>query len=212
MDLPMVDTSYIFEMTGGSRIFLIRGGPGNRSTKERTTGKCDLSMSQDSGQNRITAHVQSTVAHALEGISTRVNKFTGPSAVRVQTRPILFHDGQPKSIDAYEIYKSCVHGPFDDGMVDAPEVVTADFFWSRINRTDAAVLNTIFVFAGTKTIYRVLAAVNCHARIIAASGTVIPVVFPVVGKPSLGIGMGPFAPNCLRWGNVTEEEVKQLRT
>mgnify|MGYP000282776735 CR=1 FL=1 len=209
--LPKITFDKIFDMVGGSRVYLIRAGPGNRSVKERTEGKCDLSFSNDHGQTNITDYVQSTVARALEEITTRNNKFTGPSKTRVVTRPLIFHDGQPKSIDAYNIYKSSVHGPFDDGMKLAPESmtiadVTADFFWSHLNRTDASVLNTIFVFSGTETIYRVLAAANCHARLLAGSGTVIPVVFPVVGKPSMGIGMGPFAPNFLRWGNITEEE------
>lgn len=79
-----------------------------------------------------------------------------------------------------------------------------------MNRDDTTTLRSIIVFAGTWTLYQVLRAANCDARILAAAGAIIPVTFPIVGEPSIAIGMGTHAPNSMRWGIVTEEEVAPL--
>lgn len=202
--LPDVSCPIIFNIAGGTRVFLVRAGPGERSSKERTDGKCNLSFKSDDKPNHRTDEVQSKVALELEGIISRVNNFKGAT---IDTLPTIFHDGQPKSVHSYNVFRSVAAMPHNDGMKDAPDEVTADYFWNYgMNRTDVKTLTSIIVFAGTKTIYSVLAAANSYSRIIVGAGAIVPVMFPINGMPSVAIGMGEFAPNAMRWGIVTEEE------
>ncbi len=202
--LPEVNVPIIFDMVGGTRVFLVRSGPGNRSKKECGNGKCDLSMVPDFGRHSATDDVQAAATLALEPLLTTLNKFD--QNVRIVARPHVFHDGSSKSRDAYDIFMERKRVAFYDGMKDAPEQVDAAYFWSKLNRKDAGILNTFVVFASTETIYKVMNSAGCTARLLCAAGAIVPTVFPVVGKPSVGIGLGPNANGCMRWGNVTEEE------
>jgi len=202
--LPQVIVPTIFDMVGGTRIFMVRAGPGNRSRKECANGKCDLSMIPDVGRHSATDDVQAAATLALEPLLTTLNKFD--QNVRIVSRPHVFHDGSSKAHDAYDIFMERKRMAFYDGMKAAPEQVDASYFWSKVNRTDASILNTFVVFASTETIYKVMQSAGCTARLLCAAGAIVPTVFPVVGKPSIGIGLGPNANGCMRWGNVTEEE------
>lgn len=199
--LPSATCPRIFDLNGGTRVFLVRAGPGRRSQKERLSGECDLSHQPDSGKTRRTERIQGKVAEALPILITKNSKFDGAT---IQTRPVLFHDGQPKSVNAYHIYKDVTNDAFRDGMV---EEAGPDYFWTHgMNRSDLTTLTTIVVFCGTETIYRMLKLVNCHTRILVGSGAIIPIMFPIGAPPALALGMGPNAGNAMYWGHVTKTE------
>lgn len=211
--LPDAKCPLFFDLIGGTRVFLVRGGPGVRSSKERTDGKCDLSFKRgDYSDAKRTEHVQTVIAEEIEKIITTNNKFDGAI---INTVPTVYHDGQPKSIDSYDIFREMTSIAYTDGMSDVKddEKIDANYFWNHgINRTDSKTITSIIVFAGMKTILQVLKASGCFSRITCAAGGIIPVMVPISGNMSVALGMGPYAHSALRWGSVTKDEYDMANT
>lgn len=213
--LPEFQCPAIFNLVGGTRIFLVRGGPGKRGMVERTTGKCEVSNTSVDVPYK-TRVISDRLAVQLETLLTTTNRFDG---ARIDPVPTVFHDGAPKSIDSFLGFTSTTLMSFRDGMVNAPEQVDATYFWDHPhgrNFTNIDVLKTVVVFCSMETIYRVLLVgkiITPTSRIFCGSGGIVPVMFPIQAPASLAVGMGPFANGALRWGLVTEEEyngVQQL--
>lgn len=206
-DLPHVELPKIFALGGGCRLFLVRSGPGAKSKIERETGAPALTLSQaaDATVTPITRWTQQRVAVGVEPYLTGLNKFEKPS-LRVVPKPVVFHDGALKSMASYNLFVEQTPIPFVDGMTDAPAEADADFFWSKINRTNPQVLETFVVFCGMDTIARVLSYAGHAGRAICGAGAIVPVVLPVAAPPIVVVGMGPNDRNWLHWGNITKEE------
>lgn len=199
-DLPDVEVPQIFKIQGGTRMFLVRGGPGRRSDIERTIGENKLSHEPDTQKTLRTVDTHLQVAQQMERLINVVSKFSGAD---VRYYPHVYHDNGPKSVFSYEIFKERTPMAFHDGMADPK---TNNFWKHGLNRTNPDVLKTIIVFASTKTIYQVLRQAQMLGRITCAAGGIIPVMFPTHGQPSLCVGMGPWAHGALRWGFVTNQE------
>ena len=206
LDLPDVDVPQIFKIQGGTRMFLVRGGPGKRSDVERTVGENRLSHGPDTEKSLRTVDTHLEVAQQMERLTNVVSKFSGAD---IRYYPHVYHDHGPKSVYAYEIFKERTPMAFRDAM-DDPK--TNDFWKHGLNRSNPDLLKTVIVFASTKTIYQVLRQAQMLGRITCAAGGIIPIMFPTHGQPSICVGMGPWAHGALRWGLVTNQEYEAGQT
>lgn len=68
--------------------------------------------------------------------------------------PTVWHDGAPKSVWSYDIFKRTALYKFRDSAAAGG---TADRFWENgINRTDKNVVTTAVLFCSLQTIYRII--------------------------------------------------------
>ena len=202
--LPPVECPCIFYISGGTRLILVSGGPGQRLTAERELGKCGLSHGGVDQANDDFAWVQQRVTEALPQFFRTPSNFEGAEQNHV---PTVWHDGAPKSVWSYNIFKRTALYKFRDGAAAGD---TADSFWENgINRTDKNVVTTVVLFCSLQTIYRIMLACNLitpTARIAIPSGGIACITIPIGAPASFSMAAGPFASNALYWGTVTEQE------
>ena len=119
--LPQFACPAIFDISGGTRLFCVMGGPGKRMEVERTHGKYghDLSTTTivDQPWDMATKEVVTKVAEALPGIIRTPSFFNG---VNVDYRPTVWHDGAPKSVMSYNVFKQIAMFPYVDAMKGPP--------------------------------------------------------------------------------------------
>ena len=87
--LPPTKCPEIFEITGGTRLFLVSGGPGHRLTREREAGKCELSHGGLERTNQDMAFVPAYVTAELSTYFRTPSLFEGAA---LSTCPVVWHD------------------------------------------------------------------------------------------------------------------------
>ena len=208
--LPPFECPSIFNISGGTRLILISGGPGQRLKAERELGKCDLSHGGVDQVNDDFAWVPQRVAQELPQFFRTPSHFAGAKQV---LDPTVWHDGAPKSVWSYDIFKRTVLYKFRDSAAAGG---TADHFWENgINRTDRNVVTTAILFCSLQTVYRIMLACNLitpTARIAMPSSAIAIITIPIGAPASFSMAAGPFASNVLHWGTVTEQESKAIHS
>lgn len=204
----------IFDRVGGTRLFLVSGGPCQRLARERTDGVCDISNAKPHAYNQDFSFVAQKMTQELEAYLNTAALYPG---ARQDNRPTIWHDGRLKSIGSYDIFKRTALYGFDDALKHldysiADTVDMAAYFWKHgLNREDRSTVRTAILFCGVETMYRILrkcGLITETSRIQIASGGFFTVNVPIGARPSFTLGMGPFGRQSLCWGNATKTEAE----
>jgi|688.fasta_scaffold40918_4 hypothetical protein len=214
--LPIFKCPAIFDISGGTRVFCVLGGPGQRTEVERSQGKHghDLSTNTivDQPSYVLTKEVVTKVVKALEEITRVVPYFDGAA---IDYIPDVWHDGAPKSVMSYEIFKQVAQFRHVDKMKDSTKQASIDVFWEEaLNRSDVTLVKTVIVFCSNESLGRILRGTNLvlpNARTCAASGVIIPINIPINVQASICLGCGPLAHQDLHWGTTTEQEYQAIQ-
>ena len=226
-DLPSdVKCPAIFDISGGTRLFCVSGGPGHRFTQERMRGKCEVSHTGVDQVNSAMDFVPIEVTRALKEFFRTPSNFKGADENFI---PVVYNDGAPKSRHSCQVFMQTALYSFRNGMDAADDTgdeaagagageaagkVTANYFWQNgLNRSDVNTVKTAVLFCSLETIYRILRKCNLitpSARITMPSGGIAVINLPIGALPSFSIAAGPFASHTLHWGTVTEQEYTSI--
>lgn len=204
-----VSCPLFFNTIGGTEVFLVRGGPGERASKERSEGKCDLSFKGGDVPTCETTIVQQQTSFELSAMTraATTSKFATEAGTVFEEDVLLMHDGLSKSVGSFdEILRN---GNFANGMVgyDPYMMTPIEWFRSKWNEENKHAVRRIVYVCGTAAIYQILGSFCAFVpRLRMAAGAILQIAFPFVGEPSVSIGMGSSAWKALHWGTVTEEE------
>jgi hypothetical protein len=214
--LPAFKCPAIFEISGGTRVFCVMGGPGQRTEVERTQGKHGHTLSTNTIVDQpscvLAKEVVTKVVKALEEITRVIPYFDGAA---IDYIPDVWHDGAPKSVMSHEIFEQVAQFRHVNKMKDSTKHASIDVFWEEaLNRTDVTLVKTVIVFCSNESLGRILRGTNLllpNARTCAASGVIIPINIPINAQASLCLGCGPFAHHDLQWGTTTKEEYQAMQ-
>jgi hypothetical protein len=212
--LPSFKCPAIFDISGGTRLFCVLGGPGQRAEVERAHGKHDQLSSNtivDQPSAVLTSQVVAKVCEALPGIFTTQSYFTGAS---IDFVPHVWHDGAPKSEMSYHMFKQLAmfkHVDKMQGLVGEPSL---DVFWAQaLNRTDTKTLTTQILFCSNESLGRIVRGCNLvtpDARLYVPSGGIVMFNIPIQAQAGMAVACGPFSHHGLHWGSVTAEEYQAI--
>lgn len=213
--LPSFKCPAIFNISGGTRLFCVLGGPGQRTEVERTHGKHDQLSSTivDQPSTVLTSQVVSKVCEALPGIFTVQSYFAGAS---IDFEPHVWHDGAPKSQMSYQMFKQFAMFKHVDKMQSLVGEPGLDVFWAQgLNRSDTKTLTNLILFCSNESLGRILRGCNLvtqDARVYAPSGGIVVINIPIGAQAGFGVSCGPFAHHALHWGSTTAEEYHAIHT
>ena len=206
-ELPEVNCPCMFDITGGTRLFCVSNGPGQRVAREREAGKCEVSHGGEDPVHADFAFVPAKVTKELLPFLRTPSRFAG---AKQMFRPSVWHDGTPKSAFSYDVFRRTALYDFEDCMHESAAPATADVFWEKaLNRTDTDTVTTVLLFCSLETMYRILRKCNLItrvARICMPSGGFFEINIPIGAPASFTIAAGPYASNALHWGTVNQAE------
>ena len=157
-----VNQPLIFGATGGTRLFLIRSGPGKRASLEYKNGFTHgVSDNPFDDPDLQVGRVQAMMI--AEGLRDKINsshsKFMRQCGVSYAVDELqFFHDGTSKSVFTYEHVFAHYRSVKADGMKDKPtEVPCLQWIHEKaFNNVDKSVLKPVVLFASFETIQRLL--------------------------------------------------------
>jgi hypothetical protein len=188
----------------GVRLICVSGGPCTSLDAEVASGTQVFSEAK-----------QFVAEKAVEGLRpflTTPSNFAHPP---FDSKPIVFHDGRPKSKGTYEVFKAKSLMAFEDGMSPPSssrfQVHVGIVWYTIINRLveNATTTRPVILFCSVNTMYRILRTLNLitdTARIIISSGGYLVINIPRHALPSFNVGCGPWAWQSLVWAVNTKDE------
>ena len=207
--LPPFACPEIFDISGGTRLVCVIGGPGKRMALERSQGKCELSNSNpDAADLEQTERYMLEVVKALPSFIRELSLFRG---AQQDTWPSVYHDGAAKSMASFDAFTRMARYGFNNMMKDG--AASLDQFWASGLNHDIDVVKPVILFCSNESLNRILRGCNLatsQARFLAPSGGIAVVNIPVGAQPSVMICAGPFAPHAMQWGTVTQAEYTQI--
>lgn len=190
LPLPMRPQGLVFNVVGGTRMILIRAGPGKRSDLEHQHGYVEgVSNNPVDEPSAVTTLTQAAlIGQGLPSFITQgKSPFLARDGIRFPLRGIqVFHDGEPKSRATFDAVMSylpkgeasqstlpAADCTFVDGMKRKPSTVSY-LQWLRYAafHDDFAVLRPVVVFAGWNTMQRVLAKARRYKPSVHMEGPV----------------------------------------